>query len=119
MCHVLIIEDEPMIAMLLQDALEEAGATSFSFAATEHDAVRLALEEAPAVITSDVRILEGTGACAVEQIRHALGPIPVIFITGTPEGCTSTPSSAVLTKPVTIRQVVNAFLSVTSSPLHN
>ena len=67
MCHVLVIEDEPMIAMLIQDVLEEAGATSFAFAATEHDAVALAAAQAPAVIASDVHLLEGTGPAAVQR----------------------------------------------------
>ena len=34
MCHVLIIEDEPRVALLIQDLLEREGATTFSFAAT-------------------------------------------------------------------------------------
>jgi hypothetical protein len=29
MCHVLIIEDEPLMAMLILDLLEDEGATSF------------------------------------------------------------------------------------------
>jgi len=69
MCHVLIIEDEPMIAMLLQDLLEEAGATSFAFAATEQDAVTLAVQHPPRVITSDIHLLEGTGPRAVAEIK--------------------------------------------------
>lgn len=67
MCHVLIIEDEPLIAILLQDILEEAGATSFSFAVTEQEAVDLAGQRVPAVIASDVNLLEGTGAQAVQR----------------------------------------------------
>ena len=117
MCHVLIIEDEPMISMLLQDALEEAGATSFAFAATEQDAIDLALQERPSLITSDIRLLQGTGSRAVEQIRDALGEIPVIFITASPEACQRAISlSIVLLKPVSVRQVVTAFQEVASPP---
>ena len=113
MCHVLIIEDEPMIAMLLQDVLEEAGATSFAFAATEQDAVDLALSNAPSVITSDVNLLEGTGPRAVEQIHRALGYIPVIFITATPEACGEELSAGtVLVKPVDVRRVATVFQQI-------
>ena len=110
MCHVLIIEDHPMIAMLLQDALEEEGATSFSFAATQKDAVELALSNPPAIITSDVNLLEGTGPAAVAAIQAALGDVPVIFITAAPDSChPRAPAGVVLVKPVNVRDVAAAF----------
>jgi CheY-like chemotaxis protein len=86
-CHVLIIEDEPLVALSIQDVLEQHGATSFSIAATEHDAVRLALAEPPALITSDVHLREGRGPLAVAAIHDQLGPIPVVYVTGSPAQC--------------------------------
>ena len=59
MCHVLIIEDEAMIAIDLEHLLEREGATSFSFAASEGEALAAAWERRPDVITSDVTLLEG------------------------------------------------------------
>lgn len=113
MCHVLIIEDEPMIAMLLQDLLEEAGATSFAFAATEHDAVRLAVQQRPSVITSDIRLLEGTGPRAVKQIADALGAIPVVFITASPDDVDrAEPSAAVLLEPFSSNAALAVFQNV-------
>lgn len=110
MCHVLVIEDEPMIAMLLQDIFEEAGATSFAFAATERDAVALAVEHTPALIASDVRLLEGTGPQAVQQIHQRLGKVPVMFITATPQDCEPcNPPGVVLLKPLNIGQVRSVF----------
>lgn len=47
MCHVLIIEDEPLVAMDLQMTLEEQGAKSFDIAATEAEAVALARAHPP------------------------------------------------------------------------
>jgi len=99
-----------MIAMLLQDALEEEGATSFSFAATQQDAIELALSNPPAIITSDVNLLEGSGPAAVAAIRAALGDVPVIFITATPDSChPHAPAGVVLVKPVNARDVAAAF----------
>ena len=113
MCHVLVIEDEPMIAMLLQDVFEEAGATSFDFAATEHDAVRLAIEHTPAVIASDVHLIEGTGPSAVRRIHAELGAIPVIFITANPADCRpGDPPGLVIAKPVGVGQLKSAFQQV-------
>lgn len=39
--HVLIIEDEPMIALNIQMTLEDEGVTSFDIAATEADAIAM------------------------------------------------------------------------------
>ena len=47
MCHVLIIEDEPLVALTIQDMLEDEGATSFDIAATQADAVAAALHHRP------------------------------------------------------------------------
>ena len=87
MCHALIIEDGPLVAMMIEEALELAGATSFDTAASEAEALDLAARHPPAVITSDVRLIECCGPRAVEQIRERHGAIPVIFITGSPHEC--------------------------------
>ena len=87
MCHVLIIEDEPLIALDLEGLLEREGATSFSFAASEAEAVIEARTHRPDIITSDVTLVEGTGPAAVETIRASLGDIPVVYITATPANC--------------------------------
>jgi CheY-like chemotaxis protein len=80
--HALIIEDEPMIALLIEDQLRSLGYTSLDFAATEAEAVALAESRRPDLITSDVRLTQGCGIAAVKEIcsgRH----IPVVFITAT------------------------------------
>lgn len=110
MCHVLIIEDEFYIAMILQDLLEEEGATSVSIAVTEEEAVASALACPPAVITSDVKLLEGTGPKAVEAIHRRLGEVPVIFITATPQDCRPCePPGVILRKPIDRRALADAF----------
>lgn len=112
MCHVLIIEDEPFIAMDLQQLLEDQGATSFAFAATEEEAVAAAIERQPDVITSDVKLTKGTGPAAVRTIHKRLGEIPVIFITATPAECEPCdPSSVMLGKPINARAVRAAFVA--------
>jgi CheY-like chemotaxis protein len=112
----LIIEDEPLIAGFIQQLLEEEGATSFDIAATENEAVAAALARPPQLITSDVRLLDGAGPAAVENIVAELGCIPVIFITSAPEECGKCQAPAiVLRKPVTSAQISRAFRSL--SPL--
>ncbi|GAA0317029.1 hypothetical protein GCM10009087_29260 [Sphingomonas oligophenolica] len=113
MCHVLIIEDETLIALDLQDMLASAGATTFSFAETENEALDAARARRPDVIMSDVILREGTGPRAVEVIQEEMGPLPVIFITATPESCSPCePSAVILGKPITNAAVRAAFKAV-------
>lgn len=109
-CHVLIIEDEPLVAMLVRDILEEEGATSFAFADSQDDAVALAIAHPPELITSDVKLIHGTGPLAVDAIHKTLGEVPVIFITASPADCQPCePPGQVLCKPIDQAELAAAF----------
>ena len=115
MCHVLIIEDEPMIAMLIREILEDAGATSFDFAASQNEAIAAANHRTPAMITSDVKLLEDTGPLAVEAIHRQVGPIPVLFISATRQDCEPCPEQArVISKPFAQAMVTEAFIQLSA-----
>lgn len=108
--HVLIIEDEPLIAMQVRDILEDEGASSFAFADDQESAVASALSHPPALITSDVRLTNGTGPLAVRAIQEQLGDVPVIFITATPADCQPcAPPGQVLDKPVDRAKLASVF----------
>lgn len=110
MCHVLVIEDEPMIADIICDFLEAEGATSFSIAASEKAALEMAASHVPAVITSDVRLVDGWGPNAVEAIRAVHGEVPTIFITALPDECAPCDHAvAILQKPFSSKQLAGAF----------
>lgn len=110
MCHVLIIEDEPLVALLIQDLLEDEGATSFEIAATQSEAVRSACDRRPDFITSDVRLLQGTGPEAIAEIFAMLGELPVVFISATPAEChPCAPPGIVMAKPFENRALADAF----------
>jgi CheY-like chemotaxis protein len=109
-CHVLIIEDEVQVALLIRDLLEEEGATSFAFARTQEEAIAAASAHPPALITSDVRLAEGSGPRAVEAIQERIGPIPVMFITATPAECEPCPApSLIIPKPFQSATIARAF----------
>jgi CheY-like chemotaxis protein len=109
-CHVLIIEDEPLVAMNIEMMLSEIGATSFAFAVTEEEAVNAARDQPPQLITSDVRLGQGHGPAAVKRIHRELGPTPVIFITASPDDCDADdPLATILVKPVSNAAVTAAF----------
>ena len=110
MSLVLIIEDEPLIAMAIEMALQDAGAQSFAYADTEDAAVTAARDHRPDLITSDVSLLDGTGPCAVRTIQHEIGDIPVIFLTGTPEDCEPCePPGSILSKPFDATILISAY----------
>lgn len=110
MCHVLIIEDEWLIAEYLTCLAEEAGATSVATACTESEAVQAAHDRIPGIILSDVNLLAGTGPHAVQTIVSELGAIPVIFITATPGACQPCePPSVILQKPVDAARLMETF----------
>lgn len=110
MCHVLIIEDEPLVAMMIEDVLMAAGATSATIATTQAEAISAADHCRPEFISSDVVLAEGTGPAAVVAIRAVHGAIPTLFITATPAAChPCVAPDRVLVKPFVARHVASAF----------
>ena len=96
--------------MSIQNILEDEGVTSFAFADTQAAAVESALSHHPNVITSDVKLIRGTGPLAVDAIYEKLGEIPVIFLTGTPADCEPCdPPGQILCKPINSAKLAGAF----------
>ncbi|MCP5411700.1 MAG: response regulator [Alphaproteobacteria bacterium] len=82
---VLIIEDEPIIAMDLENLVTELGHKVVATAATKDDAVAKAKSERPGLVLADINLGEGgSGIDAVSEILASFD-IPVIFITAYPE----------------------------------
>lgn len=110
MCHVLIIEDDWIIADHIALLVEAAGARSVDMAATEDEAVTHAMLRPPAVIISDVNLGEGTGPSAVATIIARLGCVPVMFVTGEPRAFQPPFSDMpVLHKPVDDQTLIATF----------
>lgn len=99
--HALIIEDELIVALDLQAQLIELGYDSFSFAATEAQALEQARLACPDLITADMGLLAGDGALAVEAILAECGPTPVIYISGDRQRLDRLIGQATIEKPVT------------------
>ena len=82
---VLIIEDEPLIALDIQALVEQLGHDVTTIARTHTEAVRGALKSRPGLILADIQLADGSsGLDAVNEIL-ALDEVPVIFITAFPE----------------------------------
>jgi DNA-directed RNA polymerase specialized sigma24 family protein len=82
---ILIIEDEPLIAMDLEALVEGLGHNVIGVARTRTEAVKLAGPKRPGLILADIQLADGSsGIDAVEDLLK-FGDLPVIFITAYPE----------------------------------
>jgi DNA-directed RNA polymerase specialized sigma24 family protein/CheY-like chemotaxis protein len=82
---VLIIEDEPLIAMQLEDLVRTLGHEICGTAATRTQAQQVVAERQPGLVLADIQLADGSsGLDAVDDIL-AIGSVPVIFITAFPE----------------------------------
>lgn len=82
---VLVIEDEPIIAMDVRRLVEACGHRVVGVASSEAEAVRLATEKKPGLILADINLGRGgDGSAAVARIQKSMR-VPVIFVTAYPE----------------------------------
>lgn len=82
---ILLIEDEPVIALDLKRLVEACGHRVVGIAASEAQAIRLAEARRPGLILADINLGRGgDGSVAVARIQEAMA-VPVIFVTAYPE----------------------------------
>src|SRR5438132_1639522 len=79
---ILVVEDDPLLAELLRDALEDAGFDLIT-ARDAPEALRLAAGRPPALVVLDWALPSDTGAAVVDGLRalHDQTP-PLVLITG-------------------------------------
>ncbi|TQF82231.1 response regulator [Elioraea sp. Yellowstone] len=83
--EVLIVEDEPIIAMDLGQLVAACGHRVAGIAATQSEAVALARSLNPTLILADINLGKGgDGKAAVAEILREMS-VPVIFVTAYPE----------------------------------
>lgn len=82
---VLIIEDEPIIALDLQSIAEKMGHNVVGIARTRDEAVKLAREHNPKLVLADIQLADDSSGIDAAQDILELGAVPVIFITAYPE----------------------------------
>jgi CheY-like chemotaxis protein len=82
---VVIIEDEPLIAMDLQVLAQDLGHRVVRIARTETEAINAVMQTKPGLVLADIRLADGSsGLDAVNEILRDYS-VPVIFITAFPE----------------------------------
>jgi len=82
---VLIIEDEPLIAMDIEAMVEDLGHRVTGIARTHDEAIDLCRKERPGIVLADIQLADGSsGLEAVNEILQSMS-VPVVFITAFPE----------------------------------
>jgi CheY-like chemotaxis protein len=83
--RVMIIEDEPIIAMDIETIVRDLGHDVTGVAVTRDEAVALAMEDRPGLVLADIQLADdSSGIDAVKDILAEF-QVPVIFITAFPE----------------------------------
>ena len=83
--RVLIIEDEPIIAMDIETIVRDLGHDVTGVAVTRDEAFALAMEDRPGLVLADIQLADdSSGIDAVKDILSEF-QVPVIFITAFPE----------------------------------
>lgn len=82
---VLIIEDEPIIAMDIEMIVRDMGHYVNGIAVTRDEAVNMATQRRPGLVLADIQLADdSSGIDAVKEILERFS-VPVIFITAFPE----------------------------------
>ncbi|MEZ0305742.1 MAG: response regulator [Hyphomicrobiaceae bacterium] len=82
---VVIIEDEPLIAMDLEQLVQGLGHRVVRVARTERQAIEAVKQARPGLVLADIQLADGSsGLDAVNEFLRMF-PVPVIFVTAFPE----------------------------------
>ncbi len=116
--RVLIIEDEPLIAMDIAQIVLDLGHTVCGTAVRKDEALAVARAQRPGLVLADIQLQDGdSGIETVREILRSLD-VPVVFVTGFPERLLTGESlepAFLVTKPFdadTLKAAIGQALSV-------
>ena len=121
MTTVLVVDDEPLIAMALEAALEDAGYRVATAANGRQGLERLAEAPRPDVVLLDMMmpVMNGPAMLAAMAADPDLRGIPVIVLSSLPEQAVRARAegvAAILLKPCTADEVLDAIARVLGAP---
>jgi CheY-like chemotaxis protein len=114
MATVLVVDDEPLIAMALEAALEDAGHRVATAANGRQGLERLAEVPRPDVVLLDMMmpVMNGPAMLAAMAADADLRGIPVVVLSSLPEAAVrarAEGAAAILRKPCTAEEVLDAI----------
>jgi DNA-binding response OmpR family regulator len=80
--RILIVEDEPLVALMLADSLEHAGHQVMGPAATMAEALAMCAEGPPELAVLDIDLQDGSNGVDVARELFARWGVPVVFASG-------------------------------------
>jgi len=83
--RVLIIEDEPVIAMDIKAIVQKLGHDVVDVAVTRDEAVAAAKTHNPGLVLADIQLADGSSGAEAARSILAESNVPVIYITAYPE----------------------------------
>lgn len=122
--RILIIEDEPVIALDIASIVQQSGHEVVGIAATHAEAVALAETERPGLVLADIQLADDSSG--IEAVGEILGhhAVPVVFVTAYPDRLLTgerTEPTFLITKPFEAEQLnvtISQALSVRSAATH-
>ena len=84
---VLLVEDDALIALAIEQALLDGGATSVTVCRTTDDALAALRENKPDGLVLDVHLADRDDGWALAELVNSVGPKPprIVFSTGAPQ----------------------------------
>jgi CheY-like chemotaxis protein len=115
--HVLLVEDEALIAMTTAQALADHGFEVDVAASGEAALRRLAGGDPVDILVTDIHLGEGIGGEAVARLARQLRPgLPVVYASGAARGVEQpVPGSAFLAKPYELSRLRETLSRMTSA----
>lgn len=117
---IMVFEDEPLVALFLQEALEEEGfnVVLMSNSQAAETAIREGLESVAALVT-DVRLGSGLSGWELARLAREDSPnLPIVFISGdsaADHSAQGVPDSVMIQKPFVGAQLVTALANLLNS----
>lgn len=118
--RVLIVEDEMIQSMVLESMITEFGYKVIGKARTGREAIDMALELRPDIITMDISLHDDIDGITATQKIQEQSAIPVIYITGNTDKynyqrAEQTYHIEILSKPINKRNLQQTFLKSVKS----
>lgn len=84
---VLLVEDDPLIALALEGSLLDAGAKSVTICTTTAEALAALRDHKPDAMVLDVHLADRDDGWAIAELVNSVGPNPprIVFSTGAPQ----------------------------------
>jgi len=118
--NILVVEDDPLVAMGIQLVLEEEG-YEVLLAASGEAAVHAVAARTPSMVLMDVNLNGAMGGIEAAELISSGFALPVIFVTAQTDAATYKKAMAArprgfLKKPFTPNQLLNAVQTVSKTP---